>query len=179
MLAVLSTLNPEHALFAKSYRPPRPERVAAAQLIQDDHGFFEGLPTAKNASKRKASRVTFVDTQTANRLRRKELEKRAAAIEKQLKLHRAHDEQHRLGGRHVYEDEDEEEVKETPMHDPNGANVIVNADPVEEISLAMNSVSMIPQGEPVPAIHSSLSRTQQRKRNAQRARDSRANEEMT
>ena len=116
MLAVLSTLNPEHALFAKSYRPPRPERVAAAQIIQDDHGFFEGLPTAKNASKRKASRVTFVDTQTANRLRRKELEKRAAAIEKQLKLHRAHDEQHRLGGRHVYEDEDEE-VEEAAVVD--------------------------------------------------------------
>ena len=46
MLAVMSTLKPEHEIFGRNYQPPKLDyggRVVAAPLIPDPHGFFSGI----------------------------------------------------------------------------------------------------------------------------------------
>ena len=54
LLIVLSTLNPEHAIFKKSYRPERTNAKAGAdafsQVISDRVEFFKDLPPLSRAS---------------------------------------------------------------------------------------------------------------------------------
>ena len=48
LLAVVSTYKPEHAYFGKGYKPTR---AKADRLLDNDDGFFDGLPPALTQSK--------------------------------------------------------------------------------------------------------------------------------
>lgn len=48
MLAILSTINPEHEFFGKDYVKPRVDsqgiNVSSEQMVSNQDGFFTGLP---------------------------------------------------------------------------------------------------------------------------------------
>ena len=65
--------------------------------MQDDAGFFAGLPPARK-TKSKGASISFADPALATRLRHEELERKAAALQAKLDLYRAHEAQHQQLG---------------------------------------------------------------------------------
>ena len=61
MITVLSTLEPDNAIFARDYVRPREERPQAAQndLVPNPNGFFSGLPIPKRGGKKSKVSVSF------------------------------------------------------------------------------------------------------------------------
>ena len=60
LLAVLSTLQPGHAVFQKGYRPPSKAKLDAQQeMVPNRNGFFDGLEPLSSKELRRHGGISF------------------------------------------------------------------------------------------------------------------------
>ena len=88
LLAMLSTMDPEHAIFAKDYVCPRSNRNSDydgdnADMVENVDGWFDGLPVAKQ---RRGAPIKLVTGSSAaaeaNKLHR--LQAKSAALQEKI-----------------------------------------------------------------------------------------------
>lgn len=54
LIMILSSLDPNHEVFAKDYvRPKEEKQQYSSQMVYNPEGFFDGLPVAKKKGKGK------------------------------------------------------------------------------------------------------------------------------
>ena len=84
MLAMLSTMNPNHPFFAKDYEKPkvRASGVADSSMINNPGNFFTGLPTASKQKKRSRG-INFSDKAKLEQQRLQQLQARLASLDLQ------------------------------------------------------------------------------------------------
>ena len=84
MLKIISTINPNHRLFAKDYKRPRVdargnELPDSERQVNDPFGFLSGLPLAKKSKKR--STIKFMDAQTKQAIKLQKMEQQKRDLE--------------------------------------------------------------------------------------------------
>ena len=90
LLAMLSTMDPTNALFAKDYVRPRmqrnPEYDADTDMVENVDGWFDGLPVAKQ---RKGAPIKLIQSNSAaaeaHRLQR--MQAKSAALQVKIQQH--------------------------------------------------------------------------------------------